>query len=787
MQNITLYVTLVSDKVISRQLDEAKMLMTPVLVPRGINVVFAGDNEQDEIQGIEHVELEFHNTDTLIYDIILELSVRFNYRLYDVIAVGNSEIYLEGERIALLDNVIYFGCEEKILRLRKKIKELAPFDEEGVQIPLLRKQLSFLEIMFLNYDFVKRLKGHSSNPIIDESAYSNCLLAYETFFSCNLEYEESIEKGESCFVKALEVCSAIEDTVAELHILKFYAEFLILCEKFDKACTLLERYFSLYENTDVYTNPVMGHHKVCSLNCMACARSALKEYDVSVEFFQQAARASEEYFGKNHPDTIQYLDKCSNVLEFLARFSDAMDVCVKILEMTEVRYGKNTVQYAVRLNNIGVNYLNNAEYGEALKYFKMSVKFFENFPKNYTDTLCVIYRNISCCNLELGHIDAAKKYALKCCSIAEGIYGQDSEEVAECYKLMGRCHYAADCLHEALACYWKALPLLLRKYGDKHRSLMVVYSNMSNCYLQLANYGKAHECLLKTLSIQKELYGDMHVESAATYNKLGVLCKETGDLQGAIENYKKALQIRRENLREFHPDISNVLTNMGEYYLVVNDLENAYECFYESIDILIKNFGQAHGMVRNLYVKMAVVYRTMDKLDAAMELLQKAYKFAVEDGGDSNYELSHILFEMSEICRVEGEYDQALEYMFRVLELEQKQYGIFHPNAAVAQAAISLILLENGVSDKALYYCLMAMDTFRKAYGEQHTEMAFCYHLLGSIYETRGDYGMSMENYMKAFIIRKNILGEDHPKTVNSYEAYIQAQYLRNPFWSSNQ
>jgi tetratricopeptide (TPR) repeat protein len=136
----------------------------------------------------------------------------------------------------------------------------------------------------------------------------------------------------------------------------------------------------------------------------------------------------------------------------------------------------------------------------------------------------------------------------------------------------------------------------------------------------------------------------------------------------------------------------------------------------------------------------------MDKLDAAMELLQKAYKFAVEDGGDSNYELSHILFEMSEICRVEGEYDQALEYMFRVLELEQKQYGIFHPNAAVAQAAISLILLENGVSDKALYYCLMAMDTFKKAYGEQHTEMAFCYHLLGNLYESRGDYGMSMEN-----------------------------------------
>lgn len=782
MQDITLYISLVSDKAISSQLDETKMRITPVLEPRGINVVFAGGDEHEELQEIEHVKLEFHNTDTLIYDIILELSVRFNYRLYDVIAVGNSGISLEGERIVCLDNVIYFGCEEKILRLRKKMEELAPFDEEGVQIPLLRKQLSFLEIMFLNYDFLKRLKGHSSNPLIDESAYYNCLLAYETFFNCTLEYEESIEKGESCFVKALEVCSAIEDTVAELHILKFYAEFLILCERFDKACTLLERYLSLYKNSDASTNPVMGHHKVCSLNCMACVKYALKEYDVSAEFFQQTAMASEEYFGKNHPDTIQYLDIYSNVLEYLARFSDAMDVCVKILEMTEVIYGKNTVQYAARLNNIGVNYLNNAEYGKALKYFKMSVNFFENFPQNYTDTLCVIYNNISCCNLELGHIEDAKKYALKCCSIAEGNYGQDSVEVAECYKLMGRCHYAADCLQEALACYGKALPALLRMYGDKNRSLMVIYSNMSNCYLELANFGKAHECLLKTLSIQKELYGDMHVESATTYNKLGVLCKETGDLQGAIENYKKALQIRRENLREFHPDISNVLTNMGEYYLVVNDLENAYECFYESMDILIRNFGQAHSMVRNLYVKMAVVYRTMDKLDAAMEMLQKAYKFAVEDGGDSNYELSHILFEISEICRVEGEYDQALEYMFRVLELEQKQYGIFHPNAAVAQAAISVILLENGESDKALYYCLMAMDTFKKAYGEQHTEMAFCYHLLGSLYESRGDYGMSMENYMKAFIIRKNILGEDHPKTVSSYEAYAKVQCLHTSY-----
>ncbi len=394
MQNITLFVSLAPGNGVLRQWEEARDRIRPFMEPRGINIVFTGDPGTVVPDGINPVVLEFQNTDTLIYDIILELSVRFNYRLYDVVVVENSEISLEGERIVSLDNVIHFGSEDKILQLRKKMEELAPFDQEGVQVPLLRKQLTFLEIMFLNYDFLKRLKGHSSNPLIDEYVYSCCLSAYQTFFNCNLCHEEGVEKGESCFVKALERCSAIDDTVAELHILKFYAEFLVLNEKYGKACDLLERYFSLYEKTDACTIPAMEHHKVCCLNYLASVQCALKEYETSVETFKQTVAASQLYFGKNHPDTISYLNTCSSVMEFNARFSDAIEASLQILDMTEDIYGKDNMRYATSLNNIGYYYYFNAVYEKAIKYYTMAKNILEKLPGDHDYLLYTIYANL---------------------------------------------------------------------------------------------------------------------------------------------------------------------------------------------------------------------------------------------------------------------------------------------------------------------------------------------------------------------------------------------------------
>ena len=249
--------------------------------------------------------------------------------------------------------------------------------------------------------------------------------------------------------------------------------------------------------------------------------------------------------------------------------------------------------------------------------------------------------------------------------------------------------------------YRKALPILLRNYGCKERSVLVVYSDMASCYLNVSNYEEAEKCLLRLLEIQKEIYGEEHVETATTYHKLGFLYSDTGRMDEAIAYYKKTLEIRRKTLRKYHPDISNILTNIGRFYAQQEDWEMAFEHFNESLYIVKRNFGTTHKKTRELGIETVDACFGAGKFDAAIDLLED------------------ILRRCSNVAEM---------------------------------------------SD------------------DVQADIAWFHHALGLAYENVEDFKKALSSYIKAFTIRKNLFGEEHPDTVSSYEAFVMVQSVFVPY-----
>lgn len=668
---------------------------------RGISIHLSAGSCGENFQEGQTVQLEYHNADTLVYDILLEADTRCGHDFSDVIYIGNSSIIIEGEKVVQFEAVRHFAENGLLSAYRSKLQDVAPVDEESEDVIALRKQLFQLELLFFNYDLFRRAVRNASYPIKDPVVIDKILAVYHSVFNSGAEVEFSMEKVLDGLDGIIDYAQDHSNTGELLAVLKLYSEFLIISEELGKAQGVLERYHKIYEESTCPKSFQMQQQRVTCLYFLASVLFGLKEFDRSLDTFQRTVDSAVQLLGEYHPDILYYLHVYAGVYEMAGRYADSVNVLEQLTCKIEHIYGKNSSQYAIGVNNKAFSCSEDGNYDQAIEYYLESAGILEGLQNGNGELLCTIYDNLSNCFLEKELCEEAMEYALKNYSLREQMFLEDSAEMADSYMMLGKCHYAMGEVEEALEMYRKALPVFLRNYGSKERIVLATYSNMASCYLDLSNYEEAEKWLLKTLEMQKLILGEEHVETATTYNKLGFLYSNTGKMDEALVHYKKTLEIRRKTLRKYHPDISNVLANMGRFYAQQDDWDMAFEHFKESLDIVKRNFGPMHSKTRATCMETVDACFGTGKFEPVIELLEK---FLRDCSG---------VTEMSD---------------------------------------------------------------------DELADVAWFHHALGLSYENVEDFKKALSSYIKAFIIRKQLYGEEHPTTVSSYEAFVLVQSIFVPY-----
>ena len=668
---------------------------------RGISIHMSAGFTGEKFPEGQTVQLEYHNADTLVYDILLEADTRCGHEFSDVIYIGNSCIYIEGEKVVQFEAVRYFAENGPLSVFRSKLQDIAPIDEESEDVMELRKQLSQLELLFFNYDLFRRSVRNATYPIKDRVLTDKILEVYHNVFDSGAEVDFSMENVLAGLDGIIDYAQDHSNTEELLAVLKLYAEFLIISEELGRAQCVLERYHRIYEESTCPKGFQLQQQRITCLYFLSSVLFGLKEFDRSLEVFQRTVDSAVLLLGEYHPDILYYLHLYAGVYEMAGRYADSVKVLEHLSDKIEQIYGRNSAQYAIVVNNMAFSCSEDGNYDKAIEYYLESAGILEGLQNGNVDLLCTIYDNLANCFLEKDQCEEAMEYALKNYSLRGQMFLEDSAEMADSHMMLGKCHYALGEVEEALELYRKALPVFLRNYGSKERIVLATYSNMASCYLDLSNYEEAEKCLLKTLEMQKLILGEDHVETSTTYNKLGFLYVETGRMDEAIAHYKKTLEIRRKTLRKYHPDISHILSNIGRFYAQQEDWDMAFEHFNESLDIVKRNFGPIHKLTRALCIE------TVDT------------------------------------CFGAGKFDKVI-----------------------------------GLLDSFVKACSRTSEMT----DDIQADIAWFHHALGLAYENVEDFKKALSSYIKAFTIRKNLFGEEHPDTVSSYEAFVMAQSVFVPY-----
>ena len=650
---------------------------------RGISIHLSAGSCGENFQEGQTVQLEYHNADTLVYDILLEADTRCGHDFSDVIYIGNSSIIIEGEKVVQFEAVRHFAENGLLSAYRSKLQDVAPVAEESEDVIALRKQLYQLELLFFNYDLFRRSLRNVSYPIKDTVVSDKILAVYHNVFNSGVEVEFSMEKILAGLNGIIEYAQVHSNTEELLAVLKIYSEFLIISEELGRAVEILDRYHKIYEESSCTKSFQLQQQRITCLYFLASVLYGLKEFDKSVETFQLTVDAAVLLLGEYHPDILYYLHVYAGVYEMAGRYADSVRVLEQLTGKIEQIYGRNSVQYAIGMNNMAFSCSEDGNYDQAIEYYIESAGILEELKNGNGELLCTIYDNLANCFLEKEQCDEAMEYALKNYSLRGQMFLEGSAEMADSYMMLGKCHYALGEVEEALEMYRKALPVFLRNYGSKERIVLATYSNMASCYLDLSNYEEAEKCLLKTLEMQKLILGDEHVETSTTYNKLGFLYLDTGRMDEAIAHYKKTLEIRRKTLRKYHPDIANILTNIGRFYAQQEDLDTAFEYFNESLDIVKRNFGPIHKKTRLLSIETADVCFGAEKFDRVIELLEKyvqACSRVSEMSDDLETDIAWFHHALGLAYENVEDFKKALSSYIKAFTIRKKLFGEEHPD-----------------------------------------------------------------------------------------------------------
>jgi tetratricopeptide (TPR) repeat protein len=255
------------------------------------------------------------------------------------------------------------------------------------------------------------------------------------------------------------------------------------------------------------------------------------------------------------------------------------------------------------------------------------------------------------------------------------------------FERMGRFEAAADCYKRAVQ--------LAPDDAESHNNLGTV----------LAKMGRSEEA---RAAFEKVL--SLNPRHANALNNLGIVLAQLDHADEAIVFYRRALAIR--------PDHANAYQNMGNAFLKLELAEEAADAYRKCLAIVPRHYRVQYSL-GNAYARMGKLEEAMAAYEAALEL-NPGFAEAHHGIGNALQQL--------------GKIDQAGRHFEKALALR--------PDFAPAYDALSR---QKKIEDEG-----ESADSLEKLLARKNLpagERCSALFALGRIYEDRGDFERSFENY----------------------------------------
>jgi len=291
---------------------------------------------------------------------------------------------------------------------------------------------------------------------------------------------------------------------------------------------------------------------------------------------------------------------------------------------------------------------------------------------------------------ELGLFKEQEPMNREALRMAEELWGQRHERVAEGLLLKG---YAAYCLgrrDEALASYEQALAIRKELHGEDHPEVAWVYCRLADVRIAAGDRDRSEELWLKALAIQEKA----GLDSLAGYTLLclGRIKIERGDLAEAETTMLRALALQKKASGERNAGVAEILMWLAKIPKARGDLVEAEQRLRDVLEMRRESYGQVHHQVAHTLGMIAQVQQDRGAFADSERTLQQALEIEKQDVGEEHHSVAEILEQMARLYLARNDLAKAEEFFQATLTMREKTLGPEHKLTGMTRSELAEVL-----------------------------------------------------------------------------------------------
>jgi tetratricopeptide (TPR) repeat protein len=342
---------------------------------------------------------------------------------------------------------------------------------------------------------------------------------------------------------------------------------------------------------------------------------------------EQAARLCQE-FGEH--------------LSKIGDFAGAQPYYERALEIREALFGKDNIETANNLSNLGLCLYHQGKYDEARPFVERALRITEVELGDHPDTAKNL-NNLGLLLRAVGDLAEARGYYERSLTMREIVFEENHEDIANSLHNLGLLLHHLGKTESAQSYLERALAMHRKKYGNSHPMTAISLNALGGLLHSRREYEAAQSYYDAALSIFLNTRGENHPDTANVYHNLGKLFADQGVLEPARRNLERALSIRLSRLSGAHPDLAETLNSLGW---------------------LLHRLGEDR---------------------TARPMLEQALAIKASVFGDSSVEVAIVLNNYSGVLQTLGDHEQALWTCSRALRILKSHLGAEHPQTQTVQ------------------------------------------------------------------------------------------------------
>ena len=421
---------------------------------------------------------------------------------------------------------------------------------------------------------------------------------------------------------------------------------------------------------------------------------------------------------------------------------------------TENYIGRENINYAVALQNLGCFYEEFDSILQAITYYKESLNIYRltnnTLHPNYTSVLYAL----GCLNSSLENHEETEQNFIEILELDKKIYGTSHENyrislhnLANLYANKGEYVKAETLYLEGLSLYnhfWS-------KMNKEYVNLLIDIAFLYQYNMNISN--QAEKYLFRAKRVCNFIFLSKSDEYALVLNGLV-------DLYKTKSEYKNALRYALKLLK-FYKHSDNIyiswLLEVGGLYAKLNKYSNAEKCFQEGINYFTYSIGDTCDInFITLLGNLGFTYIDLEDTIKAEYYLKEAIRKCELHSYINHPNYGDYLYYLGDIYSKQNNYPEALVVYFRMLDVLKKSVPINHLKVNLCLQSIADVFWASGDTDSAEKYYISIVNNDQTINTEKYLLLlAQTYSKLGRLYWDNFNYSAAEINYLKAWEILK--------------------------------